>query len=131
MENTKVAVAREFDFVFADQFILQDSTNSEFYGLLLRGMAHKLNNLLAVIQGFSSLIMMDDILDETVTENLSHMKEAATNASRLSERILPTGGCSQIILQKLRLAEFLPMIEDSLKEPFEANDVSLNAFKSI
>lgn len=124
METTTTATQPQF--VFADQFVLQDAANSEFYALLLRGMTHKLNNLLAVIQGFSSLIMMDEGLDETVVENLAHMKEASTNASGLSERMLPAGGCSQITLQDLTLADFLPMVEESLKEPFEASGIPVN-----
>ena len=123
MENTIGVVTPKSDFTFADQFSVIDEENSEFYGLLLRGMTHKLNNLLAVIQGFSSLIMMDEALDETVTENISHMKEAANNASDLSERILPAGGCSHITQQELLLAEFLPMLEDNLKEPFNKKDI--------
>lgn len=126
MENTIGVVTPKSDFTFADQFSVIDEENSEFYGLLLRGMTHKLNNLLAVIQGFSSLIMMDEALDETVTENISHMKEAANNASDLSERILPAGGCSHITQQELLLAEFLPMLEDNLKEPFNKKDIPIS-----
>ncbi|MEC7861843.1 MAG: HAMP domain-containing sensor histidine kinase [Verrucomicrobiota bacterium] len=126
MENTIGVVTPKSDFTFADQFSVIDGENSEFYGLLLRGMTHKLNNLLAVIQGFSSLIMMDEALDETVMENISHMKEAANNASDLSERILPAGGCSQITQQELLLAEFLPMLEDNLKEPFNNQDIPIS-----
>ncbi|NRB45528.1 MAG: HAMP domain-containing histidine kinase [Verrucomicrobiales bacterium] len=126
MENTIGVVTPKSDFTFADQFSVIDGENSEFYGFLLRGMTHKLNNLLAVIQGFSSLIMMDETLDETVIENISHMKEAATNASDLSERILPAGGCSQITQQELLLSEFLSMLEDNLKEPFNKQDIPIS-----
>jgi len=115
MENTTtVNVPR---FLFADKYVIDDPANAEFYHQLLRGMTHKLNNLLAVIQGFSSLIMMDDGLDESITENLGHMKEAAQNASGLSERVLPAGGCIRVALQDLKLNEFLPMVEDSLRGP--------------
>lgn len=113
-------------FLFADQFVLESSANTDFYALLLKGMTHKLNNLLAVIQGFSSLILMDEGLDETTTENLSHMKEASINASKLSERILPAAGCSQIAIQDLQISDFLPMVEDSLKEPFASAGIQIN-----
>ena len=126
MENTIGVVTPKSDFTFADQFTLIDQGNSEFYALLLRGMTHKLNNLLAVIQGFSSLTMMDEALDETVIENISHMKEAANNASDLSERILPAGGCSQITQQELLLAEVIPMLEDTLREPFNKQDIPIS-----
>ena len=126
MENTIGVLTPKSAFTFADQFSVIDGENSEFYGFLLRGMTHKLNNLLAVIQGFSSLIMMDETLDETVIENISHMKEAANNASDLSERILPAGGCSQITQQELLLSEFLSMLEANLKEPFNKQDIPIS-----
>ena len=124
METTATAIQPQF--TFADQFVLQDEANSEFYALLLRGMTHKLNNLLTVIQNFSSLIMMDEGLDETIAENLGHMKEASTIASGLSKRMLPAGGCAQITIQDLNLADYLPMIEDSLKEPFDTLGIPVN-----
>lgn len=128
MENTKTATEAP-KFIFADRFAITDEANAEFYNQLLRGLTHKLNNLLAVIQGFSSLIMMDDGLDETVIENLTHMKEAAQNASGLSERILPAGGCCNCSVQSLKLQDYLPMIDTALREPFVKANVpfQLNA----
>ncbi|CAN5420508.1 hypothetical protein BH23VER1_BH23VER1_35400 [soil metagenome] len=105
-------------FVFADRIRTEGSATAEFYNQLLRGMTHKLNNMLAVIQGFSSLILMNDDLDPGTKENLDHMKEAAQSASGLSERILAAGGCARINPQSLKLGDFLPMIDSSLRAPF-------------
>ncbi len=105
------------DYVFAKKLCVEGSHTSEFYNQLLRGMTHKLNNLLAVIQGFSSLILMNDDLEVGVKENLDHMKEAAQNASGLSERILAAGGCARISPQSVVLGDFLPMIDSGLREP--------------
>ncbi len=124
MENT--ATIAKPQFVFADQFVINDSANAEYYAQLLRGMTHKLNNLLAVIQGFSSLILMDEGIDETIVENLGHIKEASVSASGLSERMLPAGGCTHITIQNLALCDFLPMVENSLKEPFEKAGIPVN-----
>ena len=123
MENTIIGLSSESQFTLSNQFTIDENTNAEFYGLLLRGMTHKLNNLLAVIQGFSSLIMMDESVDESVIENIGHMKEAANNASKLSEKILPAGGCSQITTQELVISELIAMIEDNLREPFTQPNV--------
>ncbi len=111
------------DFVFPDQIRTEGSATAEFYNQLLRGMTHKLNNMLAVIQGFSSLIMMNDDLDPGTKENLDHMKEAAQSASGLSERILSAGGCARINLQTLKLGDWLPMIDSSLRAPFSQHGV--------
>lgn len=85
---------------------------------LLRGVTHKLNNLLAIIQGFSSLILMNDDLDPGSKENMQHIKEASMTVSSLSERIRVAGGCAKITPQSLNLADYLAAVDGSLREPF-------------
>ena len=85
---------------------------------LLRGLTHKLNNLLAIIQGFSSLILMNEDLDPGVLENMQHIKEASVNITALSERIRAAGGCAKVNLQPLNLREYLGAIDTALREPF-------------
>jgi signal transduction histidine kinase len=105
------------EFLFAPRLATEGSATGEFYNQLLRGMTHKLNNLLAVIQGFSSLIMMNDDLDAGTRENLEHMKEAAMGASGLSERVLSAAGCARINRQSVVLSDYLPMIDGNLRGP--------------
>jgi len=96
---------------------IQGSAAGDFFNGLLRGLTHKQNNFLAVIQGFSSLILMTDGLDPLVKENLDHMKEAAQGAAGLAERILAAGGCVRINPQPVQLKEYVPLIEGSLRAP--------------
>lgn len=110
-------------YTFAEKIHFEDSNAGEYYNVLLRGLTHKLNNQLAVIQGFSSLIMMDEGLEASTKENLDHMREAATSASGLSERILASGGCVRMHCQSINLSDFIPMIESNLREPFVARDI--------
>lgn len=91
---------------------------------LLRGLTHKLNNLLAIIQGFSSLILMNEDLDPGVLENMQHIKEASVNISALSERIRAAGGCAKVNLQPLNLHEYLNAVDTALREPFTKSGVS-------
>lgn len=93
-------------------------TGDGYHQELLRGVTHKLNNLLAIIQGFSSLILMNDDLDEGSKENMQHIKEASVAVSGLSERIRVAGGCAKISPQTLNLADYLTAVEASLREPF-------------
>jgi len=90
---------------------------------LLRGLTHKLNNLLAIIQGFSSLILMNEDLDPGVQENMQHIKEASVNISALSERIRAAGGCAKVNLQPIHLSEYLNVIDVALREPFAKTGV--------
>ena len=45
---------------------------------------------------------------------------------RYGQRILPAAGCSQIAIQDLQISDFLPMVEDSLKEPFASAGIPIN-----
>ncbi|HEY1082858.1 MAG TPA: HAMP domain-containing sensor histidine kinase [Prosthecobacter sp.] len=114
-------------FVFPTHLQLGHEHSDGFHQELLRGLTHKLNNLLAVIQGFSSLILMTDDLDPGVAENMQHIREASMGVSALSERIRSAGGCAKLTLQPLSLNEYLTVVEGALLEPFNKNGVQLEA----
>lgn len=96
---------------------IQGSPAGDFFNGLLRGLTHKQNNFLAVIQGFASLILMSDGLDPSIKENLDHMKEAAQGAAGLAERILAATGCVRVNPQPVQLKDYIPLIEASLRAP--------------
>ncbi len=111
-------------FVFPTNLELGQEASDGFHQELLRGLTHKLNNLLAVIQGFSSLILMNDDLDPGVAENMQHIREASLGVSGLSERIRVAGGCAKVTPQSLNLYDYLGMVEANLSEPFAKAGVS-------
>lgn len=110
-------------YIMAQPPVIQGTPVGEFFNSLIRGLVHKQNNFLAVIQGFSSLILMGDGLDETTKENLDHMKEAAQGAAGLAERILAAGGCVRITAQSVQLKDYLPVMEGTLRAPFNKFNV--------
>jgi signal transduction histidine kinase len=114
-------------FVFPTNLQLGHEHSDGFHQELLRGLTHKLNNLLAVIQGFSSLILMTEDLDPGVAENMQHIREASVGVSALSERIRSAGGCAKLTLQPLSLNEYLGVVEGALLEPFTKNGIQLEA----
>jgi len=98
-------------------------TAEGFHQDLLRGLTHKLNNMLAIIQGFSSLILMSDERDAATRENMQHIKEASMAISTLSERIRQAGGCAKLSIQSLNLNEYLNVVDATLREPFKTMGV--------
>jgi C4-dicarboxylate-specific signal transduction histidine kinase len=114
-------------FTFPANLQLGHEHSEGFHQELLRGLTHKLNNLLAVIQGFSSLILMTEDLDPSVAENMQHIREASVGVTALSERIRSAGGCAKLSPQPLGLNEYLAAVEASLLEPFNKNGVQLEA----
>lgn len=115
----------ENGFYFPPPIVVQGTPAGDYYHLMLRGLTHKLNNFLAVIQGFSSLILMSDGLESSVKENLDHMKGAAQGAGALAERLLAVGGCVNLNVQPLNLQSFIPLIETNLRAPFTKFNVPL------
>lgn len=102
---------------------IQGTAAGEFFSGLMRGLTHKQNNLLAVIQGFSSLLLMDEGLDSVTRENLEHIKEAAQGAATLAERILAASGCARLSPQTVRLDEYVPLMESAFRAPFSRLNV--------
>ncbi len=119
-------IHKETGFTFPEKLVDQNSPTAKYYNELLRGLTHKLNNLLAVIQGFSSLILMQEGLDEMSKENLQHMKEAGTTASSLGERVLPAGGCARVDVGEVDLGEAIPHLVTRLRESVEGANLPFN-----
>jgi signal transduction histidine kinase len=123
MYSAELPVSNPLSFVYPTHLNLGEQTSEGFHQELLRGLTHKLNNMLAIIQGFSSLILMNKALDESGLENMQHIKEASLNISSLSERIRAAGGCAKISLQPLQVEEYFNVVQASLREPFLKHDV--------
>ncbi len=115
MENHPTTSEQDSDFHFADLLILDDSNTRAFYKNLLQGLIHKNNNTLGVIQGFATLISMEEGLNEEMTENIDHMRHAITNASELAKIILTSGGCANIEPEAADISVMLPYLEQSSK----------------
>lgn len=94
-----------------------------FHQDMLRGFTHKLNNLLGVIQGFSSLALMDEGVSKSTTEGLEHIQEAATDVIKLGERVRSAGGCARPQLQALDLGNYFRLMQAALAAPFTKTKV--------
>ena len=113
-------------FTFPTNLNLAQEQADGFHQDLLRGLTHKLNNLLAVIQGFSSLILMNEDADPEILGNVQHIREASVNMSALSERIRSAGGCAKVSPQPLNVNEYFGVVDAALREPFLKANVPLD-----
>ena len=125
MENHPPSSQSNSDFYFADALILDESPTRDFYKNLLQGLIHKNNNTLGVIQGFATLISMEDNLNEEMTENIDHMRHAITDSSGLAKLILTAGGCATIETKAADLKVMLPYLEQSSRSICENIGASL------
>jgi len=67
---------------------LRESQKLEAMGLLARGVAHDLNNILTVIQGHQSLIPIGSRLAPQAQDSLAGIAEAVERASELTRQLL-------------------------------------------
>ncbi len=96
------------DFVYADDYCLGQSTMRKFYEFFLKGFVHKHNNLMGVIQGFSSLILYDDSINSEVRESAEQMQTSARTATVLNREILGATGCARCECAPMRLNDVIP-----------------------
>ncbi len=104
------------DFVFADDYRLDRSPTRRFYELFLKGYIHKHNNLMGVIQGFSSLILYDDSINDEVRENAEQMQISSKAATELNREILGAAGCAHCDPAPMRLPDALPYWKSKSEE---------------
>lgn len=111
------------DYVFATPPDLGPGATRAYWEKLLRGLAHKLNNQISVVHGFSSLLLMTGNPAQEMRDNIAHMKEAANQMSSLMNRVLLLGGCGRAAMQRIQLGEFLQMLEKPIGELMQEHGV--------
>lgn len=113
------------EFVFADEYRLEKGPTRDYYEDFLKGLVHKHNNLMGVIQGFSSLILYDDSINQEVRESAEQMQGAARSASELNKDVLVPGGCSDCSMDRIELTPLLGFWKEKAEELGAANNVRI------
>ena len=70
---------------------LRQSQKMESVGQLAAGVSHDFNNILAVIQGHSELLLLREKLSSAGTESLHQISGASERAARLTQQLLAFG----------------------------------------
>lgn len=112
------------DFVFADDYNLGQNSTRRFYEQFLKGYIHKHNNLMGVIQGFSSLILYDDTINEEVRESAEQMQSSAKVATELNREIMGASGCGRVEVGVVKLSDVLPYWKGKCEEICAASEVN-------
>lgn len=89
---------------------------SDFHDQLVRGLTHKMNNILSLFHGYIGLLMDDKNLDASTVAGLTRIKEGARAASELMDRTKSLARPSSIIWREIDIREFF----DALKPALEA-----------
>jgi two-component system, NtrC family, nitrogen regulation sensor histidine kinase GlnL len=121
------------DFVFADEYQLGQNQTRRFYESFLKGYIHKHNNLMGVIQGFSSLILYEDSINAEVRESAEQMQTSSRIATELNREVMGASGCSRCDSGIVRIADALPYWKGKSEEICAESSVgfTLNASASL
>ncbi len=87
---------------------------SEFQDQLVRGIAHRMNNILTLFHGYVGLLLDNQKLDPQTMEGLAKIKEGATAASELMDRTHSLARPSTLVWREVKIADFLRTMKPSL-----------------
>jgi signal transduction histidine kinase len=88
---------------------------SDFQDQLVRGLAHRMNNILSLFHGYLGLLMDDKKLDPVAREGLSKIKDGARAASDLMERTNALVKPSSAIWREINLADLLRQLRPTFE----------------
>jgi signal transduction histidine kinase len=99
-----------------DQPQAMQIVHSDFQDQLVRGLAHRMNNILTLFHGYLGLLLDNKDLDKATLEGLAKIKLGAAQASELIDRTHSLVRPSATVLREINLGEYLRL----LRSTFEA-----------
>jgi two-component system cell cycle sensor histidine kinase/response regulator CckA len=89
--------------------------HSEFQDQLVRGLAHRMNNILTLFHGYLGLLLDNKQLDRETLDGLNRIKEGAKAASELMDRTHSLVRPSAVVWREINLGEFLNLLRPGLE----------------
>lgn len=88
---------------------------SEFHDQLVRGLTHKMNNILGLFQGYLGLLIDDKKLDDETIAGLLRIRDGAQAATHLMDRTKALATPSSSVWRQVAPADFLRTLLPSLQ----------------
>ncbi len=108
---------------------LNEAKKRESLGLIAGGVAHDLNNLLAIIQSSADLLQLDLPADSAAQDTVRHIVRATARAAQLAHQMLIYAGRGLRVVTAIDLNELLREMSASLsasvEEPHELRCVKM------
>lgn len=95
-------------------------SSSQSQDQLVRGLTHRMNNILTMFHGYLGLMMDDQKLDAATRENLARIKDSASAASDLMSRTQALIRPSTIVWREINVIDLVQVLRhsfDSFKDP--------------
>ena len=93
---------------------------SDFQDQLVRGLTHRMNNILSVFHGYLGLLMEDRNLDSITRAGLNKIRDGARNATDLIERVNAVSRPAGSVPREIDIATFFRQMAptfDGLRSP--------------
>ena len=90
--------------------------HSEFQDQLVRGLAHRMNNILTLFHGYLGMLLDNKKLDKPTLEGLAKIQHGARAASDLMDRTHSLVRASTAVWRELDLSEMLIRLRPTLAE---------------
>ncbi|HEX4084814.1 MAG TPA: ATP-binding protein [Chthoniobacteraceae bacterium] len=88
---------------------------SEFHDHLVRGLTHKMNNILSLFHGYLGLLIDDKKLDRETMAGLLRIRESADAAAKLMDRTKALAPSSNALWRQVAPEEFLRTLTPALQ----------------
>ena len=89
--------------------------HSEFQDQLVRGLAHRMNNILTLFHGYLGLLLDNKKLDRETRDGLAKIKDGARAASELMDRTHSLVRPSTVVWREIHLHDFLHLLRPSFE----------------
>ena len=90
-------------------------TQSEFQDQLVRGLAHRMNNILTLFHGYLGLLLENQSLDKATHDGLAKIKQGASQAAELMDRTQSLVRPSSSVWRTIDLAEYLRFLRPAFE----------------
>jgi two-component system cell cycle sensor histidine kinase/response regulator CckA len=89
--------------------------HTEFQDQLVRGLAHRMNNILTLFHGYVGLLIDNKNLDRATLEGLAKIQNGAKAATELMDRTHSLVRPSTLVWREIDLALLVPMLKPSFE----------------
>ncbi|MCE9611169.1 MAG: HAMP domain-containing histidine kinase [Chthoniobacter sp.] len=103
--------------------------HSEFQDQLVRGLAHRMNNILTLFHGYVGLLLDNKNLDRGTVDGLARIQDGAKAACHLIDRAHAIVRPSNVVWRDVQLGDFVRMLRptfDTLRGPRTRLDIDVD-----
>jgi two-component system cell cycle sensor histidine kinase/response regulator CckA len=90
--------------------------HNDFQDQLVRGLAHRMNNILSLFHGYLSLLVENEKLDAATLEGLAKIKNGAAQASELMDRTQALVRPTASVVREINLGEYLRLLRPGFEQ---------------